>query len=513
MAKPFDFGEINLTAGAEDSPATLKSDTPFCVAILGDFSGRKSRGVCDPGSIASRSRILIDRDNFEEVFAKLSPEIRLRIDGAGASVNLRFSEFEEFHPDRLFQRDPLFHRLRSIRSRLQDPASFAVIAQELGWVSGQPIRPKDAASEPKPSLASSTRSIAGGNLLDQTIEQTEKRAPEEEPRRPDELQAFVRRVTESHLVAAPDPRRTELTDAIDRAISAQMRAVLRTPDFQELEAAWRAMFLTVRRVETSSQLKLYLVDVSKEELAADLGSTSDLLSTGIYRLLVEKSVGTPGAEPWTLIAGVYTFGNDRHDLELLGRLGKIGATAGAPFLAAASPRLLGCISLAATPDPRNWTEDSNGAWAALRQLPESGAIGLAIPQFLLRLPYGKKTDPIESFDFEEMPDTPVHENYLWGNPAFVCVILLAQSFSEYGWALRPGIVSELDGLPLHIYERNGESELQPCAEALLTERASESILEEGLMPLLSIKGRDAVRLARFQSIAEPLRPLTGRWEG
>jgi type VI secretion system protein ImpC len=88
---------------------------------------------------------------------------------------------------------------------------------------------------------------------------------------------------------------------------------------------------------------------------------------------------------------------------------------------------------------------------------------------------------------------------------------LAQSFSENGWQFRTMLHSTLDGLPLHVYKQNGESVLQPCAEALLTERAAEQILEAGLMPLVSLKGKDVARLVRFQSIAEPLQALAGRW--
>lgn len=514
MAKPFDFGGVNLTAGGDDSPATPESETPFCVALLGDFSGRTSRGVCEPGSIVGRRQVLIDRDNFDEVLAKLSPEIRLQPGASDGPVSLRFSELDEFHPDRLFERAPLFQRLQAIRTRLQDPASFAAVAEELGLAS-KPTPAKPHTGETPPAVASAVQRVAAGSLLDQTIEQTETLTPDSRPTRaPDELRDFVRRVTEPHLVATADPRRTEVIDAIDRAISAQMRAVLRAPDFRALEAAWRAVFLLVRRIETGPQLKLYLIDISKEELAADLQPSADLRATGLYRRLVEKSVGTPGAEPWAVIAGNFTFGPEPKDAELLGGLAKVAAAAGAPFLAAASPRLLGCVSLAATPEPRDWKplQDAD-AWAALRRLPEAGAVGLTLPRFLLRLPYGRKTEPIESFDFEEMPDTPAHENYLWGNPAFVCALFLAQSFSKHGWDLRPGIISELDGLPLHVYQRNGESTLQPCAEALLTELAAEHILESGLMPLLSLKGKDTVRLLRFQSIAQPLRPLAGRWSG
>jgi type VI secretion system protein ImpC len=157
--------------------------------------------------------------------------------------------------------------------------------------------------------------------------------------------------------------------------------------------------------------------------------------------------------------------------------------------------------------------DSEGAsaWTALRELPEATAVGLVIPRFLLRLPYGKQTDPIESFSFEEMSEEPVHTDYLWGNPAFVCALLLAQSFSESGWELHPDQRANLDRLPLHVYPHDGQSEIKPCAEALMTVNTADRIMESGFMPLASLKGKDEVRVVRFQSIAKPVRALAGRW--
>jgi len=445
----------------------------------------------------------------------MGPEVSLPIGGSTA-LTLQFSELDDFHPDRLFERAEIFRRLREVRLRLEDPATFAAAAEELGVRSEPQAAPKGAPAASAGAVASSLVRDHLGGLLEEIVERAEGRETERRPlRAPDELQQFVRRVTEPHLVAAADPRQAELIGVIDRALSAQMRALLHVPAFQALEAAWRALFFLMRRIETGSQLKLCLIDISKEELAADLMSSPDLRSTGPYKLLVEKTVGTHGGEPWALVVGNYTFGPQREDAELLGRLARIARAAGAPFIAAASPRLLGCGSLADTPHPRDWrlTPDADGAnaWAALRRLPEASAVGLALPRFLLRLPYGKKTDAIESFDFEEMTDAPSHEDYLWGNPAFACAVLLAQSFSEYGWEMRPGVHAQIDGLPLHVYEHDGESELKPCAEALLTEDAADRILENGLMPLVSLKGQDAVRVVRFQSIAEPLRALAGRW--
>jgi type VI secretion system protein ImpC len=509
MAKPFNFGEINLIAGEATTSAVPDPETPFCIAVLGDFSGRANRHICDPATIATRRAVLVDRDNFDQVMAKLAPEIRLPLGGTGLSF--RFSTIDDFHPDQIFERSPMFDRLRDLRFRLSNPVTFAATADELGISFRAQSKPREP--EAVRPAAPDVSGLASGSLLDAMIAESESGAPTTHRERRDEVQEFARRVSETHAVAAADPRQAEVVAVIDRAMAGQMRALLHVPDFQALEAAWRAVLLLVRRIETNTQLKLYLVDVSQEELAADLTSSTDLRATGTYRLLVERSVRTPGAEPWTVLVGNYIFGPEREDVELLGKLAKVASAAGAPFVAGASPRLLGCASLATTPEPRNCKPRAEHmeSWAALRGLREASSVGLVLPRFLLRLPYGKKTDAIESFDFEEMPGTPVHEDYLWGNSAFACCLLLAQSFSEEEWEMRPGIISEIERLPLHVYDHDGESELKPCAEALLTEDAAEQMLENGLMPLASLKGRDAARLVRFQSIAAPLRPLAGRW--
>jgi type VI secretion system protein ImpC len=135
---------------------------------------------------------------------------------------------------------------------------------------------------------------------------------------------------------------------------------------------------------------------------------------------------------------------------------------------------------------------------------------LALPIFLLRLPYVIKTTPLESFDFEESPEE--HEDYLWGNPAIAIALLLGESFSESGWQMRLGSVAEVQNLPLHVSTRHGESMAKPCAEVLLTEETVGAMIEAGLMPLVSFRNRDSVRVARFQSTADPAHPLAGPWQ-
>lgn len=505
---PFNFGEIKIAIDGDTSQARPVPETPFRVLLLGAFSGSGSKKL-----LPSRKPVQVDRDNFDDVLAAFHPELKLRLADEEVAT-IQFSELDDFHPDRLFERVAMFRKLRDMRARLADPSTFADAAAEFG-LGGAASKPHEAA----PAATPQAPPLALGSLLDDMIEQTEARAQTRLPAESD-LQKFVRRVTEPHLVSAADPRQSEILALIDRALGAQMRALLHVPEFQALEAAWRAVFLLVRRIDTDEMLKLYLVDLSKDELAADLNSSPDLRTTFAYRLLAGDAINSVGGEPWAAIVGDYAFTATRAHAELLGRLAKVAHAAGAPFLAAASPALLGCKSFSATPNARDWTapsdSDSASAWAALRSLPEASAVGLAIPRFLLRLPYGKQTDPIESFSFEEMPrdpehHEPEHEDYLWGNPAFVCALLLAQSFSESGWDLRPSQRAELDRLPAHIYPHEGTSEVKPCAEALMTLDTADRIMESGLMPLASMKGQDEVRLLRFQSIAQPLTALVGRW--
>jgi type VI secretion system protein ImpC len=454
---------------------------------------------------------MIDRDNFDDVMARLRVEVHLSTATESVPrIPIRFASLDDFHPDQIYNQVRLFETLRGMRDRLSDPRTFAEAARAVrGWAGLEPA-PR---SEPAERRAiPDTTAPASGSLLDHMLEAAEgnQQAAQRVWTSP-ELTALLRDVVRPHLVPEEDPQQAELIAFVDEAAGDLMRAILRHPEFQSIEAAWRAAYFLISRLETGTDLKLYLIDITKDELRAAL-TAEDVRATDIYKLIVEQTVETPGGQPWAALVGNYTFDATREDAELLARLGRLARRAGAPFIAAAHPRLAGCESLAATPDPRDWRQsarpDATATWAALRELPEAAYLGLALPRFLLRLPYGAETDPIDSFDFEEMPQID-HESYLWGNPAFACALLLGQAFSAEGWGLRPGIVQEIENLPLHVYETQDESEIKPCAEVTLTEQAVNSIIDKGLMPLLSYRGRDTIRLALFQSLAGG--PIAGRW--
>jgi type VI secretion system protein ImpC len=278
-----------------------------------------------------------------------------------------------------------------------------------------------------------------------------------------------------------------------------MRAILHDPGFQALEAAWRSLDYLVRGIDDDDPIQVYVLDIPKQKLAAELAQPSGFRDTAVYQIIVEQPASTAGAGLWSLIAGNYSFDrSSAEDVDLLTTLGLLARSARAPFLAEVLPY----------PGGERAALES---WLALRQSAYASWVGLAIPRLLLRLPYGKDTRVVEAFDFEEMPGMPRHTDYLWGNPAFACASLIARSFAEVGGSFRPGMHLELERLPLHVYKVGAETRVQPCAELLLSERDQEELLRQGLIPLTWVKGRDSARLIRFQSIADPPAALSGRW--
>jgi type VI secretion system protein ImpC len=504
---------IELSTLTSFAPAKVRDKTPFRIAILSDFSGRGNRGLGEVSlSLASHRLISVDVDNIDELPAKLGTEIHIPIGNEnGPRIAIRFDELDDFHPDRIFERLEIFQELKAIRKRLQNPTTFAeAVSQVRCWVAGESGTNNSNATEVQNGTTELKESDSDA------IERLLGKRPKGSARQFVDLDKLIHEVVKPYIVPAPHPQQAELIAQIDQAISGQMRALLHNPDFKELEAAWCNLRFLVTQVQTDENLKLYVGDISKAELEADLSSVNQIKSSGIYRLLVEQSIGTQGAEPWAILIGCYVFDKTKEDVDLLRWLAQLAQAARAPFLSSASSHFAGCDSIALTPDPDNWEWQADSVaeqrWQELRNSPEASSIGLVFPRLLLRLPYGKDTEPIDQFDFVELSDCMDHEEYLWGNPAIVCACLLAEAFGTSGWCLTGELQQELMGLPMYVYKSNGETHVTPCAETILTERAMQILIDKGLMPLLSIKGRDAVRMARFQSIAKPNTPLAGRWK-
>ena len=479
--------QFNIEFGKSQPAAAKRTDDGMRrILVLGDFSGQSAVDLKD------RHPVAVEVDTFDNVLSRIAPKVELPLPGINRKkATIDFRSLEDFHPDRLFDTAP-FEALRELRRRLLDPTLFRQAADELGLVAGSGARQEEDASTP---LRNAENDIVALGLLPTSSERERGDAG-------NEFREWINRLVAPYLVQAADPRQSEYVALIDEVIAEQMRRLLHDRSFQAIESAWRGLAWLIRSIADSS-LQVHLLDVSKSALAADLEAADrDLQESAIYRLLVEEGVSDFGARPWSLLVGNYMFGLGPVDLKLLAALGAIAAQAGGPLLAGASLEVIGCQSVADLPDPAAWVHDAENRhrWQTLRSTPVAASLALAMPRVLLRTPYGKQTDPIESFAFEEIVGRDDHEAFLWGNPAVACAVLAGQYLGG-GGALPVEQYIELEDLPTYIYREDGESHMLPCAEGFLTERGIKVLLSLGVIPLVSHKTRNVVTVPCFQSLA------------
>lgn len=509
---PFDRQEMRFEVEPDTGPAReVASGAVFRLLLLGDFSGADS---ATRTPLASRRAVEVDRDNFDEVLAKFAPHVMLSI-GDEPPFPLKVSDIDDFRPEAIFEKNPLFLEMRRLRARLEDPDRWRAAAEDLG----QEVSPSPKAASPSETTGPVTaRSlIGGGSLLDQMMEREAPTptAPQTKPSK-DPVLEIARRAVQPYLVASTTQEQTDLLEKMDDAISARMREVLHHPGVRAVEAAWRSLFLLIRTLDTGPDLKVYIFDITRDELQQDLFSSDDLTESNICRLMVEDPRKYSADSRWAAIAASYRFGADADDLRALNRLMKLAKAANAPFLGNATPTLAGVPSFAGVLDPKHWTdpkETAGGFFALLRRQPEAPWMGLTAPRFLLRMPYGAKSDRCDAFPFEEIPGEPQPEDYLWGPSSYLLAMLLGQAFSDFGWDFKPGAVAEVKGLPLHMYRSASGPVSASCAEAWFTEPSVEALAERGFIVVVPYKDQDRVRIFQMNSIAEQYSLIRGSWNG
>jgi type VI secretion system protein ImpC len=468
----------------------------FRIALLGDFSARANRGQLEKGeTLAGRKPLKIDPDNLEDQLARQDVSLRLPIGDVGGAVEIAIRSLDDFHPDQLYRRLELFEKLSGLRKMLLDSAGFARAAKALqawpgiGQKVAQAAQPARGAAIP-----------VGGKLSDfaRLIGQPSAGSGQAQ------VNELVRKIVAPHVTPAADPRQPVMVAAVDEALSAAMRAVLHQSDFQNFESLWRSVDFLVRRLETGSDLQIVLYDVTAEEFAADLSSCESIEDAALYKLLVEQPALDAAQGPLSVLAAAYTFEQTPPHAELLGRAARLAAAAGAPFVAEIGK---GCIDQ----NPDDLHPLVQTAWQALADLPEAAYLGLAVPRFLLRNPYGKRSDPIDAFDFEEFTPTEGVRGMLWGSPAVMVALLLGECCTQQGLAgMKLGSIMSVGDMPYHWYtDDDGDQVALPCTSRQLGVRTAANVTRQRFMPLLSIQGRPDVRLGSFQSLRGTL--LAGPW--
>jgi type VI secretion system protein ImpC len=306
---------------------------------------------------------------------------------------------------------------------------------------------------------------------------------------------------------------TAMIAQIDKKMSEQINTIMHVPEFQQLEGAWRGLHYLVTNSETDTMLKIRVCNVSKKDLHKTLkrykGAAWD--QSPIFKKLYEEEYGTLGGEPFGCLVGDYYFDHSPQDVELLGEMAKIAAASHAPFLAAAAPTVFQMESWQELSNPRDLTKifqiPEYAGWRSLRESDDARYVGLTMPRFLARTPYGAKTNPVEEFDFEEDSNGPDAKKYTWANSAYAMAVNINRSFKTYGWCSRiRGIESggSVEGLPTHTFPTDdGGVDMKCPTEIAISDRREAELAKNGFMPLVYKKNTDFAAFIGAQSLHKP----------
>src|SRR5450830_494007 len=304
-----------------------------------------------------------------------------------------------------------------------------------------------------------------------------------------------------------------LIAALDKKLTEQVNLILHTEQFQAVEGAWRGMHYLVNNTETDEMLKIRVMNISKNELGKTLkkfkGTAWD--QSPIFKKMYEQEFGQFGGEPFGCIVADYYFDNSAPDVELLTSMAKVAAAAHAPFISAAAPSVMLMESWQELANPRDLTKifqtPEHAAWRSFRESEDSRYVGLAMPRYLARQPYGAKTDPVAEFDFEEDTSAPGSKNYTWANAAYAMAVNINRSFKLYGWCSRiRGIESggAVEGLPVHTFPTDdGGVDMQCPTEIAISDRREAELAANGFMPLVHKKNTDFAAFIGAQSLHKP----------
>jgi type VI secretion system protein ImpC len=306
--------------------------------------------------------------------------------------------------------------------------------------------------------------------------------------------------------------------AIDRALSSQLSAIMRNEKFQKLEGSWRGLHHLISNSETSSQLKIRMLNISKKELTRDLEKAVEFDQSQIFKKIYESEFGIAGGEPFSALIGDYEFSAHPDDTDLLSNMSNIAAAGFCPFITASAPQMFGFESFTELSKPRDLEKIFESAeyikWRSFRDSEDSRFVVLTMPRVLARLPYGAETKPIEAFNFEEgnidnygRQLERSHDDYCWMNASYAMGTVLTRAFAEYGWctSIRGAEGGgKVEGLPSHVFASDDGDMDQKCpTEIGITDRREAELSKLGFLPLCHYKNTDYAVFFGAQTTQKP----------
>jgi len=347
-------------------------------------------------------------------------------------------------------------------------------------------------------------------LLDKIVEEGRLgRDTATKERGKDMVKQFVTEVLKGSVQIRPDTEAmiNARIAQIDALLSSQLNEILHHPSFQKLEGTWRGLKYMLGQTETSENLKIKVLNVSKKDLLKDLQRAPEFDQSAFFKKAYEEEFGVFGGAPFGAFVGDYEISKSPEDIEFLEKVSQVAAAAHAPFITGSDPDMFNLESFTELDAPRDMAKifDSTlyAKWKSFRQSDDARYVALTLPRILIRQPYGKATVPVEDFDYEEGVDGRDHSKYSWASAAWSLGAKVTQSFAHYGWcATIRGVEGGglVDGLPVHNFRtESGDVAMKCPTETPISDRREKELADLGFVPLVHCKGTDYAAFFSVQS--------------
>jgi type VI secretion system protein ImpC len=466
--------KIQVSTGGKSAREPLTGQQHATIVIVANFSGQHAR--IKPASEQSSPGKMFNLDPYDidasiHLFAPV-----ITIDDSAQTLDIRINEIDDFHPDALYRKLDIFAVTRALKQALSDPEKAPRALEIAGKLTGSKV--VDAAPSPEADSEDNPdadmflrllgRRAGGSTVVSQTV---------------DKLLADV--VSKDVITETPTSV-THMQQQLDELDQEAMRALLRNNAFRDVEAAWRSVEWLGQHIESDEHVQIWLLDA---------GAASPVDWAPEAHSLIRRSLA---GEAVSMIAVLNDFSDTDESVVQLQALSELAAAATCPVLSGADARLAGLegdLNTHLAVDASDISCDQSQSTRTLRS--NAPVIGLGFPRLLLRQPYGKRSDPVDGFEFEELESKPEHEAFFWVSSAIgLALVWLAR---HLGYA--PDL--EISGIPMVTYDDGSGQAIKPSAEVYLSDSAAEALLSNGFMPLVSRRGDTCVKVTRLQSIGDP----------
>jgi len=369
-----------------------------------------------------------------------------------------------------------------------------------------------AEEEKKVQQAPSQAAETGGSLLDEIVQATRLKPTDEGYAATRQgLQAFIDELLKPGKAVGRVTQGLvdEMIANLDQKLSAQMDVILHNEQFQKLESAWRSLRFLVDKTDFRENIKIEMMNVSKQDLLDDFEDAPEVTKSGLYKIAYTSEYGQFGGQPYGLMVSNYEFGPGAQDIKLLQHVSAVATMAHAPFVGAAGPEFFGLIDFSGLPNLKDlksiFEMPQYIKWQSFRESEDARNVALTMPHFLLRLPYGPDTKPVKNFNFKE-DVSGGNGDFLWGNASFAFASRISDSFAKYRWCaniIGPQGGGAVEDLPIYQYEAMGELQTKIPTEILISERREFELAEEGFIALTMRKGSDNAAFFSANSVQKP----------